>query len=479
MSSECASLEAEGESGRSASAGSSVLLSGVRSFSSFSSPPPSPMRSSRTHCVVCRESKRRVRSVADVLFAADISLPPSELHFNAKDVENAERAASERSSFASGGGDGEEEAKYLRAKVGLLAGEYSKISAQVGEMISERFLPQAKIAAAVSAFADKLHDIDELARREDHALKAAVKERNRLKRELDIERQIAADERARKESEPEQRSNLAEERQKHRKISALLEELRNKRCREVYELFPVVPGFESGGVVGTVGDFRVSVSDSVVANLLQETCSGYALLARMLATIASYLGIPLRHPTNISAQVAVVVDTDGNSYPLTPSSSDFFHAIRLLSENVCELCILQGVPRKLVDNDPRSVLQNVWQLFHCPSLGRDIHRCLSDAERRIGSSRRTSSAASDVDAFARSDLAATLRMVESMNEIEMPDDCEGWNVMNKPRPPRPSQRDDIEHWERSHTEQEQAAGIATQAPRLSLSEEVLALLKLK
>ena len=362
-------------------------------------------------CSVCEESdvRRRVRNAEDILHADfTLSDPESVLDFTAQDVEKAEALAS-RSLENSGRRqtDVALDAKRLRAKIRILSSEYARVSSEISLLVEQNHISSARVSETIASFTDKLHKVHALISKEECALQIAEQERDALKQELEIDRQRTADERARRDRRPDEGNAAAEERGKVKKVATLLEELRNKRCRDIYELWPVLPGFDAHGVVGTVGDFRISVSQNISAGLLSETCSGYALLVRMLTTISAYLEIPPRHPTDVSVEVAAVIDTDGNSTPLTPSSSDFGLALRLLSENVCQLCVLQGVPQNLVDSDPRSVLQNAWQLFHCPSLGRDINRCLSDAERRVGSNpRRTSSV--DINPLTRSDLATLL-----------------------------------------------------------------------
>ena len=53
----------------------------------------------------------------------------------------------------------------------------------------------------------------------------------------------------------------------------------------------------------------------------------------------------------------------------------------MLGKNITALCFYQGVPNKLIS--PTNLLQNLWQLFHSPSLGHPVHASLKSASMRV------------------------------------------------------------------------------------------------
>jgi len=427
-------------------------------------------------CDACGESSRRrtsLHSLSSVLGteAADV-YSAAFLAFDETDIRKLEE--NRANGKIANANDAIKCIQSARKKIEILDEEYASLRAKVSTLLENQFMKPARLSEKLFTFADKIDHYDKLLRNEEIAARRARMARDKLKRQLECAKRSEAS-----DANVVEAAKISAEKLRVEESAELLGAIRYKRCRELYEIFPVVPSSDTEGVMGSVGDYRIAWRNSGTADELQaESAAGYALLVRLLSIISVYLDIPLPHPSDASSDYPALFGADGNSYPLCPASPDYETALRLLCKNICHLCLLQGVPPNLVDDDPRMILQNVWQLFHCPSLGRQIHRCLADAEGRVasvhGTPRRTSSV--DIKVHRNFDLAATVRMVESMAEMEMPDECEGWSVMNIPRPPRPSQPEDIEHWVRSHRGQN-ASASSTEQRTSTIAKELFGLLK--
>lgn len=132
--------------------------------------------------------------------------------------------------------------------------------------------------------------------------------------------------------------------------------MRRKRCRELFNIFPVIPREKR------VGGFRVDL-DKKNEKLCEESITGIGIVARMVCIAASYLDIALPHEINLSKRIFEEDD------------------LKNLRANVIHLCVLQGVPLKLLQKE--KVLDNLWQLFHSPSLGRPVRQCMLDSDSRM------------------------------------------------------------------------------------------------
>jgi len=146
---------------------------------------------------------------------------------------------------------------------------------------------------------------------------------------------------------------------------------RRKKMEQLLEIFPLVVA-EPGGIspVSTIagvplGDFQNQPENP-------QNSLALTLVSRVAILAAHYLRIPLPHQL-IYERGEAFVEHRGSLVYLQ-------RRLRNLQMNVRLLCIAQGVPSNVLAKV--DFVENLWQLFHSPSLGRSIHDAMLQAELR-------------------------------------------------------------------------------------------------
>lgn len=226
-------------------------------------------------------------------------------------------------------------------------------------------------------------------------------------------------------------------------LGSMLEDLDStvalERKRLVYQLinlFPIITTHE-GETIGNL--WLPSDLPKIKAMKEEERVAVLALIVRILIIVSRYLVIGLPFDMGFNGPKPCVGRIGEPLTTITGNGLALETCLIMLRRNVETLCFCQGIPSSFVGR--WSLLNCMWQLFHSPSLGRNVQQSLVEAESRVGRVPAGKSLlASSGDA--------------SRKWIEVADDEENgnpdqWNMIEPPPPPRPSREEDIKHWESS------------------------------